>query len=188
MHHNVIPVHTSTTKRYPFPPKPEEDEIDDDDDDERDEPDDDDDFFGLFTTERNDVMEETTSVSPVLTSTETVTQSRILKALTEKNPQENVVGNVITPLPTAIVAVTPLPTEAVLQNVITVQPVSNIATQVSPVLPSVPPVLQPPSDPVAGAVKEKGEEEEDKMNMDVFPTHIVNNTIEDFHDRDDLTE
>ena len=112
MHHNVIPVHTSTTKRYPFPPKPEEDEIDDDDDDdERDEPDDDDDedddFFGLFTTERNDVREETTSVSPVLTSTETVTQSRILKALTDKNPQENVVGNVITPLPTEIVAVTP---------------------------------------------------------------------------------
>ena len=88
-------------------------------------------FFGLFTTERNDVREETTSVSPVLTSTETVTQSRILKALTEKNPQENVVGNVITPLPTEIVAVTPLPTEAVLQNVITVQPVSNVATQVS---------------------------------------------------------
>ena len=59
----------------------------------------------------------------------------------------------------------------------------------APVLP-VPP-LEPsapvlPSDPAVAAVKDRDvKEEEDQMNMDIFPTNIVNYTLEDFHDKDE---
>ena len=171
MPHTVIPAHT--TRKYPFPPhKPgdDDDPIDYDDDEDRDDdPDDDDDsddddfFYGLFTAASNVVSGETTSVSPVFTAA--VTESKILKALTEKDLPESVTENGLT--------------------VDTDQVVEDITEK--PVLP----IPEPAFDPAVAAVKdEKGNvpEEEDKMNMYSVPTHMMNHTDGDFHDRDELTE
>ena len=174
MPHTVKPAHT--TRKYPFPPhKPEDDDdpIDYDDDEDRDDdPDDDDDsdddddfFYGSFTTVSNVVSVETTSDLPV--STAVVTESKILKVLTQKDLPESVTENVLIPY-----------TEQVVEPDIPERPVL--------------PIPEPAFDPAIGAIKDKKGhrlEEEDKMNMDLKPTHMMMNyTDRDFHDRDELTE
>ena len=180
MPHTLAPV--QTTKKYPFPPhKPgDDDDIDYDDDEDRDDdPDDDDDdpsdddddefFYGLFTTPPNVETEEITSETPQMSVA--ITESKIMQAISEKDfPASVTEGGQDTP----VTPVIPLAEPA-------------LDLPVTPVIPFAEPAFDPP----VGAVKDKKGnemEEENKMNMNVIPTHMVNSSMADFHDRDDLTE
>ena len=161
---------TYTTRKYPFPPHKPEDDIDYDDDEDRDDDpddDDDDDFSnGLLTTSSNVGTEPTSSFPPVIETTTTAHKSKFLEALTVNNPSETETSNV--------------PETVEIDEDVSVSP------RRKPKIPSAPPLPIP--DPAVGAVKEQLEEE-NIMNMDNVPTvPSINNTLDYFNDKDDLTE
>ena len=129
-------------------------------------------FNGLLTTE-SDVLQEETTVTSV-PPTVPITESKMLKAITVKD-----FPDAVTALVTPVIPSAPVLPDPPLEPSAPVLPV--------PLLEPSAPVL--PSDSAVAAVKDRDvKEEEDQMNMDIFPTNIVNHTLEDFHDRDELTE